>query len=256
MAFKSADFSGMMKFNSANSCDFLDMYQNALEEEIKQENSKESQRTIAPSSMYCLKKNWFRLRGVEHDKQSKSDTTLEFTALVGTACHEKMQSLLKEILKDDWIDIGKYVRDTLKKNWEVESHGFETRIAIDSPPIRFACDGLINFKGKLYLLEIKTSEYSSWEKLVSAKPMHVDQVKTYCAMLNVNNVLMVYQERQYGGIKVFEFHISDEVLKQTWDTFNYIVDMAEKNLPPAGLPKGDSRCAPSMCPYSKKCKQW
>lgn len=256
MSFKSADFSGLAKFNSANSCDFLEMYESALDKRIAESDSKPKNPTIAPSAMYCLKQNWFRLRGVLPDKPGKPDKTLDFTASVGTACHEKIQNILKEELGDDWLDVGCYIKDTLRLDWGVSTYGFETRIEVKSPPIRFSCDGLIRWKGNLYLIEIKTAEFNSWNKLTTPRPIHVNQVKSYCTLLNVNNVLMIYQDRQYGGMKVFEFHISDDVIKQTWDTFYYLVDMAEKNLPPEGLPTGDSRCSSSMCPFYKKCKQW
>ena len=258
MAFRTADFSRLVRFNSANSCDFLELCESAWDKKIAEDDAKPKSRTIAPSSAYCMKQNWFRLRGVEPDKPKTSDRGLDFTAQVGTSCHENLQSLLKATLKDDWLDVGEFIRTncTWYSDCEIEQHGLETRIAISNPPIRFACDGLIRWKGEIYLLEIKTSEFSSWDSLTAPKPIHIDQVKSYASLLHVNHVLMIYQDRQYGGLKCFELRISDEEIKATWDTFYYIVDMADKNLPTKGLPSGDSRCSASMCPYHKKCKEW
>lgn len=258
MGFRTADFAHLARFNSANSCDFLDMYEKAWDQKIADHDAKPKNRTIAPSAAYCMKQNWFRLRGVEPDKAKSSDRNLDFTAQIGTACHENIQKLIKEMLGDDWLDVGQYLKETLKPDYkfEVETYGYETRIAVEYPPIKFSCDGLIRWKDKLYLLEIKTSEFSSWDALTGPKSNHVDQIKSYATLLHLNDVLMIYQDRQYGGLKCFEIHIGEDVLQDTWNKFMYIVDMADKNLPPAGLPSGDSRCSASMCPYHKKCKEW
>jgi len=257
MGFRTADFSRLVKFNSANSCDFLEMYEKAWDDEITKQDAKPKSRTIAPSAAYCLRHNWFRLRGVEPDKQENPDRGLDFTAKIGTACHENIQAILKDTLKDDWLDVGQYLKENCTRfSYEVETHGFETRVEIKHPPVRFACDGLIRWKGKVYLLEIKTSDFSSWDTLTGPKPIHVDQITTYASLIGVYDVLMLYQDRQYGGLKCFEVHITEDKVESIWQTFDYLVDMADKNLPPKGLPSGDSRCSPSMCIYYKKCKQW
>lgn len=257
MAFKQVDFARLARFNSANSCDFLEMYEHAWEEKIARKNAEPKKQTIAPSAAYCQRYNWFRLRGVETDKAEKVDKTLDFTAQLGTACHETIQSLLKETLGDDWLDVGEYLASINPSyKYTVELHGFESRIEIEMPPVRFACDGIIMWKGKIYLLEIKTSEFNSWDNLTAPKPIHIDQVKYYATLLGIHNVLMLYQDRQYGGLKCFEIYIDDLTMKQTSEAFDFIVDMAHKNLPPNKLPSGDSRCSSSMCPYYNKCKEW
>lgn len=257
MAFRTADFAHLARFNSATSCDFLEMVENAWDKKIADKNAEPKKQTIAPSAAYCMKQNWFRLRGVQPDKVNKTDRGLDFTAQLGTACHENIQLLLSEVLGEDWLDVGQYLESISPSfSYTVEKFGFESRIAITNPPIRFACDGIIRWRGKIYLLEIKTAEFSSWDSLTGPKDIHIDQVKSYASLFGIHDVLMIYQDRQYGGLKCFEIHISDLDMQATWDTFYYIVDMADKNLPPAGLPSGDSRCSSSMCPYYKKCKEW
>lgn len=257
MAFRQANFARLTRFNSANSCDFLEMIEKAWDKRIIDENSEPKNQSIAPSVAYCMKQNWFRLRGVQPDTMSKADRTLDFTAQLGTACHENLQSLLSDRLGEDWLDIEKYL-DSIKPKftYTVEKHGLEWRVAIENPSIRFACDGIVRWKGKIYLLEIKTSEHSSFEDLIGPKEIHIAQVKSYASLFGIKDILMVYQDRQYGSLKCFEVHVSEVDMQITWDTFNYIIDMADKNLPPAGLPSGDSRCSSSMCPYYKKCKEW
>lgn len=259
MSFRSANFAHLARFNSAVSSDFLDFYENFVDSKIAEKNSEPSHKTFAPSGFRCKRKMWFRLRGTEPDQLKQVDRVLNFTAEIGTACHKIIQSNLKEALQDDWIPVDRYLQEhpipydyTLKQ----DDDGLETKIEILDPPIRFACDGIIRWKGKLYLLEIKTSEYSSFDELTDPKSEHIMQVKCYTTLLGLSGVLFMYQDRQYGSLKVYEMNVSDADKQMVTNTMKYVQDMAEANLAPEPLPKGDKWCTPNQCPYYKKCAQW
>lgn len=257
MAFRSANFAHLAKFNSAVSSDFLDLYNEAIDSKIIAQNAEPKHRTFAPSAFRCPRISWFRLRGVQPDKPNKPDRILQFTADIGTACHELIQSTLSERLGDDWLDVGEYLAQAnLGYQYEVSKDGFETHVEIFDPPVRFACDGLVRWKGEYYLLEIKTSEYSSWDELTSAKPQHVDQIKFYATLLNIDKVLVMYQDRQYGEIKCYEMKITLQDMKGIRDKIKYVQDMVESNLAPEKLPKDDPWCTAAHCPYYQKCKEW
>lgn len=260
MAFRTANFAHLAKFNSAASSDFIDFYEKIVDDKIAARNAEPKHRTFAPSSFRCPRVSWFRLRGVQPDAIKKPDRTMEFSAEIGTACHEIIQRNLKEALGEDWIEVEDYLRDNpqvrAKYDWQLEKSGYETKISIANPPIRFACDGIIRWKGEIYLLEIKTSEFASFDELTNPKEEHVDQIKCYATLLGIKHVLVLYQDRQYGGLKCFEMTISDSDNRYVLDRFQYVVDMVEANLAPEGLPKGDSWCSAARCPYYKKCTEW
>lgn len=260
MAFRTANFAHLAKFNSAASSDFIDFYEKIVDDKIIARNAEPKHRTFAPSSFRCPRVSWFRLRGVQPDTIAKPDRTMEFTAQLGTACHEVIQQNLKEALRDDWIEVEDYLKDNpdlgSKYCWELEKAGLETRISISNPPIRFACDGIIRWKGEIYLLEIKTSEFSSFDELTDPKSQHVDQIKCYATLLGIKHVLVLYQDRQYGGLKCYEMTITTVDNKMVLDRFQYVMDMVEANLAPDRLPNGDSWCTAAHCPYYKVCKEW
>ena len=251
-----------IKFNSAISSDFLEMYTGLLDSEIKNKNEGPKQRTFAPSQMRCDRISWFHLRGVEPDKIREADRTLSFTAVIGTACHEKIQKTLAENLGDDWIR----VRDWVDSNPEyfsdydmtLDTHGdYETKIDLRKPyPVRFACDGIVRFKDRVRLLEIKTSEYNSWNELIEPKEEHLDQIKCYATLLHINNVLFLYQDRSYGEFKCFEVNVSESEQDNIRRRMTNIMELAEACIAPAGLPVGDKWCGSNMCPYYKKCSEW
>ena len=260
MAFRTANFAHLVKFNSAASSDFIDFYEGIIDSKIASRNAEPKHKTFAPSSFRCPRVSWFRLRGVQPDVAPNPDRVMEFAAQIGTACHEVIQENLKEALGSDWIEVEDYLRDNpdigQKYDWQLEKERLETKITISNPPVRFACDGIIRWKGKIYLLEIKTSEFASFDELTDPKSQHVDQIKCYATLLGIRDVLVLYQDRQYGGLKCYEMTISSEDNKKVLDRFQYVMDMVECNLAPDRLPKDDPWCSSSRCPYYRKCKEW
>lgn len=259
MAFKHWEPDHLVRFNSSVSSDFLDLYASILDKQIQEHNSRPSHQTFSGSSFRCDRLSWFRLRGTQPDTIKNPDKQLNFTAQIGTACHRIIQSNLKSALGDDWIDVGEYI-NSIEFPYEYEINtdesGFESQITIVDPPVRFSCDGVIRWRDKLYLLEIKTSEFSSWSDMTDPKAEHVDQVKCYATLLHLHDVIFLYQDRQYGDFKCYEVHVTDDDMTQIKDRMKYVLDMVRKNLAPDPLPKGDKWCSESMCPYHKKCKEY
>lgn len=262
MAFRSANLAAhMMKFNSATSSDFLAMYNEIVESEIIGKKDEPVHKTFAPSQMRCDRVSWFRLRGTEPDTITTPDKTLHFTAQIGTACHESIQKRLIEKLGKDWIPVQSWIDDNLEyfKDYDmtIQTKGYESLIDLRSPyPVRFACDGILRFNGKVYLLEIKTAEFSSLNDLTHPKEKHMDQIKCYSTLLHIPNVLFFYQDRAYGDAKCFEVTITEEDQAEMRKKMDRVLEAVESNIAPEGLPIGDPDCVPSMCKYAKKCKSW
>jgi len=257
MAFRKLD--SVAPFNSTASAELLEFYENELNQKIVRQAAEPSHRTFAASSFRCDRRSWFRLRGVQPDELKQPDKGLDFISRIGTACHEIIQSDLREFLKEDWIDVCTYLKSinfSYEYTAKQSSNKLETQIEIARPPIRFACDGIIRWKDKLTLLEIKTCEYASWQDLTFAKAEHIDQAMLYATLLNLNDVLFLYQDRWYGDLKCYSLSVSLAQQDEIKHRLEYVLDMVDKNLAPEGLPKGDKWCSPNYCPYHKKCKEY
>ena len=255
MAFRQVNFAHLVKFNSDSAFKLLSAYENQILSDIREGCAKPKSRTFAPSCMRCDRKSWFRLRGVQPDIISDPDPVLDHTAYIGTALHERIQSALEKSLGEDWIDVEQYINEhPIGYACEFTKNGHETQIYIPDIPIKFACDGIVRINDKYYLLEIKSSEYDSWNALTEPKPHHMDQVKTYSTILNLPNVLMLYIDRQFGYVKSYEKSILTLDIMNTKDRFVYVKDMVEKNLAPEHLPQNDYMC--TNCEYKLKCKEW
>lgn len=258
MAFRTSNSQHLAKFNSSTSADFLDSYTTYVADKIQSDAEQIPHKTFAASSFRCERWSWFRIRGTKPEIATV-DKDLNFTADIGTACHRIIQTNLKSMLADDWISVTDHIHSIeFSYEYTVESSGdgLETMVEILNPPIRFACDGIIRLNNKLYLLEIKTSEYNAWNDLIEPKSHHVDQVKCYSTLLQLPNVLFLYQDRQYGGLKCFEIKISAPDMQMVKERFARVLDLAKKNLAPDPLPKGDKWCTSAMCPYYKVCGEY
>ena len=199
--FKPVNTNQYVTFNSDASNRLLTIYSSFLHNKVQEESMRPRSHTFAPSGVRCQRKSWFRLRGTTPDLVEHPDMTLNFTATVGTLLHQHIQSNLQDALKDDWVLVPDYLRSNpISYKYDLKVGEYETKVSILKPPVSFACDGIIRINGKIYLLEIKTSEYSSWANLTEAKPHHIDQITTYGTLLGIKNVLFMYVDRQYGGI--------------------------------------------------------
>lgn len=255
MGFRELNFSSLAKFNSAVSSKFISIYENAVVKQLQSEGARPNSCTFAPSSLRCERKSWFRLRGTEPDIVTNPDLSLEFMAEIGTAIHKIIQRNLINALGEDWIDVSDYLKThPIPYKYTVEREEYETKVQIDEPPIKFACDGIIRLDGKIYLLEIKTSEFGTWESMMETKRVHYDQIKAYAALLNIHNVLVLYVDRQYGGLKCYEEYITDYECMLVFEKFDDIQKKARASLAPPRLKESDYMC--SNCEYKLKCKEW
>lgn len=259
MGFRSLSSEQLAPFNSAAASELLELYDDFVDTEILSDLAKPSAPYIAPSGLRCPRAQWFRLRGTEPDGTEYVDRGLDFSAKLGTAIHRIVQSNLKKALQDDWISVSDYL-STVDIGHEVTLNvvdkGLETQIEFKDMPLRFACDGIIRLKGQYYLVEIKTVEFSAFRNLTDVKPEHVDQIKCYGTMLKLKHVIVIYVDRQYGGMKMYELTLSDRDMDQTHATIDSIIEAVDTNIAPARLPNGDTWCSSNRCKFYRVCKQW
>ena len=257
MAFKSIAATEIgLNFNSSVSSNFKDLYDHIVYQKYKKAEERKPSQTFAPSSFRCDRLSFFRLRGVDPDPVLDINTGLEFSAILGTACHEEIQSNLKNSIGDQWVDVTEYLKThELSHEYQINKHGeLETQIEFFDPPVKFSCDGIIKIGEDFYLLEIKTSEYQSFKSLKEPKPQHIDQVKCYCSLLEISKALVLYQDRLYGDTKCYEVIVQDYEMREIFDRMSKVLSYVEMNIAPPRLPNGDYWC--NYCKYKQRCKQW
>jgi len=249
-----------VKFNSTVSSNFIDLYKNILQDRYSLQEHHIHSKTFAPSSFRCDRLSFFRLRGIQPDANPSIDFSLEFSAMLGTACHQEIQRNLKEAIGDQWVDVATFLTVVHKPpvepyDYTIRNSGeLETQIEFFNPPVKFSCDGILKIAGEFYLLEIKTSEYQSFKVLKEPKPQHIDQIKCYCSLLNLHKALVLYQDRLYGDLKCYEITVTDYEMNEIFQRMYYVMDCVKNNIAPKRLDKGDYWC--KYCNYKSTCKQW
>ena len=253
--FRKANFNAVVNYNSAFSSRLLDIYKAQSNEDVRNESARSRSCTFSPSGMRCLRKQWFRLRGVETDIIENPDLGLDFRAKVGTDRHVAIQTRLKKALGKDWISVKDYLEESgIDLDCEITENGMESLVTVKNPPIKFAVDGIIRIDGRIFLLEIKTCDYSSFEHLTQQKSVHEDQVTLYSAILGIRDVLFLYEDRQNGNMKSYQYTVKESAVAEAKSKMQLVMDMAEKGIAPDRLPKSDYLC--SNCEYAKKCCDW
>ena len=265
MAFRGINSAALARFNSSTSSEFLSAYEGFVDAQILADAAEPSSQTIAPSSFRCDRRTWFRLRGTLPDVAPSADYELNWAAEMGTACHRIIQSNLIRMLGTDWIPVSDYIQHLRQTNpaalpyvysFTPAEDSAETLIEIESPPIRFACDGVVRLNDRYYLLEIKSVDHGTWSDLTDPKHEHRDQVECYATYLGLSGVLFMYVDRMYGRIKCYETEVKDHQKSRILARVSAIMDSVTTNIAPAGLPKGDKWCSAAYCPYYKKCSEY
>lgn len=257
MAFRQATFASAAKFNSVNSCDFLDTFETYRYDKDNDERRRRPHQTFAPSSMRCLRKSWFRLRGVEPDKEYVPDNYLNWTAEVGTACHANLQAALEDMLGTAWINPKEWCsRNNILEDARFIKTEHETLIETVDIPMRFACDGILEYRGNTYLIEIKTCDNEAFNNMIEPRARDIDQIKVYATRLKIHNVFVLYQNRFDGSLKLYEIYVTDDDMSCVMTNIKTVIDCVKTNIPPAALPTGDGWCTPSKCLYYRSCAKW
>ena len=255
MAFVSINNIRMSKFNSSASMEFLDRYEEYTSKRIAEERYGERHRTFAPSSFRCKRKNWFRLRGTEPDKNSNIDFRLDYLARMGTSIHAIVQQDIINMPGVEWVNIREYMESNFDPSEYILTEGeIETKIEFTKIPLRLAVDGIIKIDGVYYLLEIKSCELSTFNDLTKWKDEHYDQAVCYATVLKLNHILFLYVDRSYGDMKCYQADMNNSIRDNVMNTFDEVIKCAKSNIPPSRLPKGDKWCG--MCEYRNKCYEW
>ena len=178
--------------------------------EITAENEKRKPSlTYKPSGMNCIRRSYYEITGKEMDESNQSFNFIGICN-TGTDTHVRIQtavSLMKENGMDcEWIDVAEFVKSRELNDLEIKSHqGMETKLYHKKLNISFMCDGIIRYKGKYYILEIKTEGSNKFWNRNGVAEEHYNQATAYSIALELNDIIFVYISRDTLDMKSFLF---------------------------------------------------
>lgn len=259
------NFSGLNKLvksstteGVADSQRFLTELENSIEKTEKQRKHSKGSIAYKPSSMNCVRMMYYYMTDAEKDEQV-ADCGLIGICESGTDRHERIQQAVCDMKENgydcEYINVADYIKENNVQDLVVlEQSGYETKLWHEKLNLRFMCDGIIKYKGKYYILEIKTEASFKWQSRNEVDPSHYTQACTYSHTIGIPDVMFLYENRDTCGKKCFIFRptteqIEEFVLKKIEDCNKHIT---EQRIP--AVPSDITAKTCRYCIYKTTCK--
>ncbi len=220
--------------------------------------SREPSKTYKPSSMTCIRNMYYQVTGHKQD-EGYTPYTLVGICNAGTDIHERVQKYVADMKNNDidceYINVADYVKEQGLDYLEVvEQKGMETKLFNKTLNMSFLCDGIIRYRGKYYILEIKTESTYKFQNRQGVDPKHYAQGTAYSLVFKIDGVIFLYISRDILDMKTFMFEPTDEMrgelVNRILECDNFV--QAGKVPPkPTDVPK--SSC--EYCNFRLSCRQ-
>lgn len=221
-------------------------------------NSRPPSKSYKPSSMACIRNMYFQVTGAERDEE-RSNYCLVGICESGTDRHERIQRAVSQMqaigIDCEYVDVAQFVQERELNYLQVRGKsGFETKLYYPELNISFLCDGIIKYKGKYYILEIKTESIYKWQSREFVADDHLNQATTYSICLGLDDVLFLYENRDNCDKKAYILHVTEdmkaELLKKVEECDTHV-----SNLIPPPKPADVPKKACAYCSYKTVCKK-
>lgn len=172
--------------------------------------------TFRPSSLAdgCKRMLYYQRKGLGGDSKLKDVSIIEICDN-GTDRHDRIQKTIQQMEGVEWVDIEEHVKQLKDRNISTEfvswnSDKTEARCKNEDLHIYFQCDGLIRYNDKLIILEIKTMNSYTYNKANQPIEKHIRQATCYGMGLGVDDILFIYEDRNFMNKKLFHYTLTDE----------------------------------------------
>jgi hypothetical protein len=241
---------------------FLADLKRSIELEDEKGARKPSQ-TYKPSSMNCIRNMYYQVTGTEPDP-AQSSYCMVGICNSGSDIHCRTQyavSKMKENGMDcEYINVADYIEsrgiDCLEivKRPDPDNGEYETKLYHKTLNMSFLCDGVILYKGRYYILEIKTEASFKWNNRTDTDPKHHKQATAYSMSLGIDGVIFLYINRDVLDMKSYMFVPTDEMKQNLVGTIEECDGYVSRMIcppKPEDIPK--KQC--SYCGYKNQCKK-
>lgn len=160
------------------------------------------------------------------------------------------------------MDSGTAAHESLQKAMESipEIEDMELRIVNDDPPILGFADFIVNYKGNTIVGEIKTvgsTKFNSIKAMNSPVPAHVVQILIYMWVLNADEGVLLYEDRDTFDRKMFSVVKTPYNVRYMGEIIEWMRDVRaaweRDEKPKRCFTKESIEC--KFCPLSEVCWQ-
>lgn len=234
---------------------------NDLKASIELSDNKQKRKpsmSYKPSSLHCIRNMYFQITGAELEGDRASSELIGICES-GTDRHDRIQracmAMKENNIDCEYVNVGEFVKARGLNDIEVVSqNGNETKLFNKVLNISFLCDGIIRYKGKYYILEIKTETSNKFWDRKDVNPDHILQGTAYSVNLGLDNVLFLYECRDNCSKKAFMLHVTDKMKQDLVGKITECDGYVERMICPP-KPEDVSRKACAYCNYAELCKR-
>lgn len=240
---------------------FLSDLKASIEKQDEKGLRKPSQ-SYKPSSLHCIRNMYFQITGAE---ASGDRATSELVGICesGTDRHERIQNAVA-LMKDtgidcEYLDVGDYVNaqheaGKLLDIKVISKQGNETKLFNTALNMSFLCDGVIKYKGKIYIFEFKTEVSTKFWDRQEINPDHILQGTAYSLNLDIPKVLFLYECRDNCSKKAYMLEVTDKMKQDLVGKITECDGYVSRFICPP-KPEDVSKKACSYCGYSELCRR-
>lgn len=219
--------------------------------------SRKPSQTYKPSSLHCIRNMFYQVTGVEANAD-RATSELVGICESGTDRHDRIQRAVMS-MKDtgidcEYVNVGEFVESRNLPDLQVVSQqGNETKLYNKALNISFLCDGIIRYKGKYYILEIKTETSNKFWDRQNVNPDHILQGTAYSVNLGLDDVLFLYECRDNCSKKAYMLHVTDKMKQDLVGKITECDGYVQRMIAPP-KPEDLSRKTCAYCGYAERCK--
>ena len=213
------------------------------------ENFRKPSQFYKPSSMNCIRNMWFQRMGIDPDPH-ESNYRLTGITNSGSDIHERIQGYVSRMknygIDCEYIDVAEFIKSRELSDIEIiGQRGFETKLRHKTLNLSFMTDGIIRYRGRYYILELKTEALSKWQDRKGTDPKHYNQATAYSIAFGLDNVIFVYINRDVLDMKAYMFKVTDDMKQELIGKITECDDYVERQI----LPPKPSDAGPKLCQY-------
>lgn len=220
----------------------------------------------APSGMNCIRQMYYKRIGTVPDSEQDllySDIGMADT---GTRRHEAIQEALEFMstqphCRFQYVDVAQYVKEKqdqgICQNLVVKGkRGSETELWHKRLDINFRCDGIIldKLENHFYLFEFKNQISFKASNKTAVDLAHHNQVTVYCALLDLQDAFVVYENRDNCNLYCPEvYHVSEYEKAQMLKKIKQCEEHVRQKVVP-DIPESISQTECKYCRYKHTCR--
>ena len=213
-------------------------------------------KTYKPSGMNCIRASYYQIKGYAPDNDEASYNLIGICNS-GSDIHKRIQKAVTQMKSNgmdcEYVDVAEYIKTRQLDYLEVVGkEEFETKLYHKELNISFLCDGIIRYKNKYYILEIKSESGYKFLNRKDVDPKHYNQASAYSLSLKIDDVIFVYVSRDLLDMKSYCLHVTPE-MRLNIEEYIHECDsyVAKETVPP--LPKDVGRVLCQYCNYKSYC---